>query len=106
MGSPYSLNPQPPSPENPMTIPVPIPPPTGESRRQVIEKAHKLSEAAISAIQAARAVQQKKLRKFQVDRTVRPDDLQKAQKNMEDLVKRHNIEVKRITDAAKKVLEG
>lgn len=106
LGSPHSLNPQAPSPDNPLTIPVPVPPPTGESRRQVVDDARKAADAATAAVQAARAEHQKKLRKFQLDRKVRPDDLQKAHKAMEELVKRNVAEVKRITDAAKKALEG
>jgi ribosome recycling factor len=41
-----------------------------------------------------------------VDKAVLPDDLQKAKKMMEDVVKRGHSEVKRIVDGAKRVLES
>jgi ribosome recycling factor len=37
---------------------------------------------------------------------VLPDDLQKASKRMEEVVKKGHSEVKRIVDGAKKVLEA
>ena len=42
---------------------------------------------------------------MEVARSVRPDDLQKARKQMEDVVKRGNEDVKRVADDAKRVLE-
>ncbi|KAF2812559.1 ribosome recycling factor, partial [Mytilinidion resinicola] len=103
--SPYNLAPQSPHPDSPLSIPVPIPPPTGESRKAALEAAHKAGEVATTAVQDARAAHHKKLRKFQVDKSVRPDDLQKATKKMEEAVKRGVSEVKRIVDGARRVLE-
>lgn len=48
----------------------------------------------------------KKLRKFQLDKSVLPDDLQKAGKLMEEVVKKGHADVKRVVDGAKKVLES
>ena len=85
---------------------MPLPPPTGESRRAAVESAVKASERADKLIQQARQEHNKKLRKFEVNREVLPDDLQKAKKLMEEVVKKGHTEVKRISDGAKRVLES
>jgi ribosome recycling factor len=54
----------------------------------------------------ARQTHNKKIRKFQLDKSVLPDDLQKAGKRMEEVVKKGHAEVKRIVEGAKKVLES
>jgi ribosome recycling factor len=46
------------------------------------------------------------MRKFSVERVILPDDYQRANKNMEEVVKKGHAEVKRIVDGAKKVLES
>ncbi|KAF2020658.1 ribosome recycling factor [Aaosphaeria arxii CBS 175.79] len=104
--STHNLTPQQPHADSPLTIPVPIPPPTGESRQAALETAQKASEQADRAIHDARASHNKKLRKFGLDKAVLPDDLQKAGKRMEEVVKKGHSEVKRITEGAKKVLES
>lgn len=104
--SPHSLTPLAPEPSNPLTIQVPLPPPTGESRRAAVESAVKAAERADKLIQQARQEHNKKLRKYDVNREVLPDDLQKAKKLMEDVVKKGHVEVKRISDGAKRVLES
>jgi ribosome recycling factor len=43
---------------------------------------------------------------MQLAKTVRPDDLKKAQSMMEKVVEKGMGEVKRVVDAAKKVLES
>jgi ribosome recycling factor len=101
-----NLAPQQPHPDSPLTIPVPIPPPTGESRQAALEAAQKAAEKADKAIQVARATHHKKLRKFQLEKSVLPDDLQKASKRMEEVVKKGHGEVKHIVDGAKKVLQA
>jgi ribosome recycling factor len=85
---------------------VPLPPPTGESRRAAVESAVKAAERADRLIQQARQEHNKKLRKYEVNREVLPDDLQKAKKLMEEVVKKGHTEVKRISDGAKRVLES
>lgn len=104
--SPYNLVPQQPHHDQPLTIPVPIPPPTGESRTAALEAAQKAAEAADRAIHDARAAHHKKMRKFQVEKSILPDDFQKAGKAMEEVVKKGHAEVKRIVDGAKKVLDS
>ncbi|KAH9859534.1 hypothetical protein IAQ61_011315 [Plenodomus lingam] len=103
--SPHSLTPLAPEPSNPLTIQVPLPPPTGESRRAAVEASIKAAERADKWIQTARQEHNKKLRKFELNKEVLPDDLQKAKKRMEDVVKKGHTEVKRISDGARRVLE-
>ncbi|RMZ74649.1 ribosome recycling factor [Pyrenophora seminiperda CCB06] len=104
--SPHSLTPLAPESSNPLMVQVPLPPPTGESRRAAIEEAVKASERADKVIQQARQDHNKKLRQYGLNREVLPDDLQKAKKQMEEVVKKGHAEVKRIADGAKKVLES
>ncbi|ORY13042.1 ribosome recycling factor-domain-containing protein [Clohesyomyces aquaticus] len=102
--SEHNLAPQQPHADSPLTIPVPIPPPTGESRQAALDTARKAGEKADRAIQDARATHHKKLRKFQLEKAVLPDDLQKATKIMEEVVKKGHAEIKRILDGSKKAL--
>ncbi|KAK8170791.1 ribosome recycling factor domain-containing protein [Phyllosticta citrichinensis] len=104
--SPYSLAPQPPTPEEPTTITVPIPPITGETRTKAIKAATDAANKATTAIKRARTTHHKKLRRFQLERTILPDDLVKATKLMDDTVKENLADVKKITDSAKKVLDA
>ncbi|XPS92435.1 ribosome-recycling factor [Ascochyta lentis] len=104
--SPHSLTPLAPEQNNPLTIQVPLPPPTGDTRRDAIEAAKKAAEKADAMVQRARQEHNKLVRKYEVNRDVRPDDVQKSKKRMEEVVKKGHDEVKRITDGAKKVLES
>ncbi|KAF2739766.1 ribosome recycling factor [Polyplosphaeria fusca] len=104
--SPHSLSPQQPHQDTPLTIPVPVPPPTGESRQKALEAAQKISEQADRAIHDARAAHNKMLRRFEKERAVLPDDMKKAKKSMEEVIKKGHTEVKRIVEGAKKVLES
>lgn len=54
----------------------------------------------------ARAKQQKKLRGLQLGKAARPDELKKAGTAMEKVVEKGGQEVKRVVEAAKKVLES
>jgi ribosome recycling factor len=104
--SDLSLTPQGPTADAPTTLTLAIPPPTGESRAKAAEQATKVAEKVLGEIRQARGAQQKKMRAMQVAKTVRPDDLQKAHKLMEEVVQRGNSEVKRILDGAKRVIQG
>lgn len=106
LSSQLGMTPAPPTPQEPTTLTLSIPPPTGESRQQAIDQAGKWAEEALGRVREARGVHQKKLRGFQVAKSVRPDDIQKATKGMEEVAKRGNDEVKRVLDGAKKVLAG
>jgi ribosome recycling factor len=104
--SPHSLTPLTPEASSPLTIQVPLPPPTGETRRAAVESAIKEAEKADKWIQTARQEHNKRLRKYELNKDVLPDDLQKAKKRMEEVVKKGHTEVKRISDGAKRVLES
>jgi ribosome recycling factor len=104
--SPHSLTPLAPEQANPLTIQVPLPPPTGDTRRDAIEAARKAAEKADAGIQRARQEHNKLIGKYKTNREVRPDDIQKAKKTMEEVVKKGHDEVKRIADGAKRVLES
>jgi ribosome recycling factor len=104
--SPHSLTPLAPEQNNPLTIQVPLPPPTGDTRRDAIESAKKASEKADAMVQRARQDHNKLIRKYELNKEVRPDDIQKAKKRMEEVIKKGHEEVKRIADGAKRVLES
>ncbi|KAF1991834.1 ribosome recycling factor [Aulographum hederae CBS 113979] len=106
LASPHSLNPQTPHHDEPKTLVVPIPPATGESRQAAVDAAHKALEMGLLDVKNARQSHQKKLRQMELARRVRPDDLKKAHKQMEDIVKNGNEEVRRIASGAKSVLEN
>jgi ribosome recycling factor len=105
LSSTLNLTPHGPNPEAPTTLTIQVPPPTGESRQLALQSASKSGEEALHRIREARGGHQKKLRDYQKAKSVRPDDLQKAQKQMEEVAKKGNEEVKRITDECKKVLD-
>jgi ribosome recycling factor len=83
-----------------------IPPPTAESRKQVVAEASKAGEKAGTAVKDARSKQQKKMRAMQLSKSALPDDLKKAGTQMEKVVEKGTAEVKRVVDSARKVLEG
>ncbi len=99
-----SLTPQLADPKEPTHVLVPIPPPTRESRLEAVTTATRAGEQAGVALRNVRAAHQKKLRAWQLARTVRPDDLRKAGELMEKVVERGVDEVKKVVDGAKKVL--
>ena len=100
-----NLTPHGPTSEQPLTLTIQVPPPTGESRMAAVEAARREEENALGRIKEARGKHQKRLRAFGVSKSVRPDDLQKAQRLMEDAVKRGNEDVKRVVEDARRVLE-
>jgi ribosome recycling factor len=105
--STLSLTPQPdPTGTNPLLLVVNIPPPTADSRKAAVAEAAKAGEKAGMVIKDARAKQQKKLRAMQLGKTARPDELKKAGAAMEKVVEKGGSEVKRVVDAARKVLES
>lgn len=105
LSSALNLTPHGPTAEEPNTLRIQVPPPTGESRLLAVEAAKREEENALGRIKEARSKHQKKLRGFGVSKSVRPDDLQKAQKGMEECVKRGNDDVKKVAEDARRVLE-
>jgi ribosome recycling factor len=88
-----------------LTITVPLPPPTKQSREATANKSQSLGFKAQEALKKARLTTHKK---FQSEkRNVRPDDLKKAEKKMEEVVKKGKTEIENIVATAKKVvMEG
>ena len=84
---------------------VPIPPPTKESRDQALAAASKTGDTANVGIRNARAAMQKRLRAMEIKKTVRPDDLKKASKEMEKIVEKGVADVKKTVEAARKGME-
>ncbi|GAB7328809.1 hypothetical protein MBLNU13_g00697t1 [Cladosporium sp. NU13] len=106
-GSNLSLTPQPdPTGTNPLLLVINIPPPTADSRKAAVAEAAKAGDKAATTIKDARSKQQKKLRTMQLNKTARPDELKKAGAAMEKVVEKGSGEVKKVVDAAKKVLES
>lgn len=68
--------------------------------------AAKAGERASTTIKDARGKQQKKLRAMQLSKAALPDQLKKAGGLMEKVVEKGGAEVKKVVDAAKKVLES
>lgn len=83
-----------------------IPPPTADSRKAAVTEATKAGDKASTTVKDARAKQQKKLRAMQLAKSARPDELKKAGTAMEKVVEKGSAELKKVVDAAKKMLES
>lgn len=105
--SPYSLTPQMPGPDanNPLQIEVSIPPVTAETRGQAAEEAKKVFDAASLDIRNARGDAQKRHRKMELQKLVVPDELKKAHKGMEEVVRKGQEECKKIYEGALRGLQ-
>lgn len=99
-----NLNPQPDA-HNATQLNVPIPPPTKESRDLAMKEASKTGDTATMGVRNARGAMQKKLRAMELKKSARPDDLKKAQKEMEKVVEKGNADVKKAVDTARKTME-
>lgn len=95
-----------PSPTSPLELSIPVPPPTAESRSATLAAATKAGEVAAAAVQNARAAQKKLLRAMDLARTVRPDDLRRAGREMEKVVEGGVREVRGVVEGARKGLGG
>ncbi|KAH7391423.1 ribosome recycling factor-domain-containing protein [Cadophora sp. MPI-SDFR-AT-0126] len=91
--------------KNAAQLNVPIPPPTKESRDLALGAASKTGETANVGIRNARGAMQKRLRAMEIKKTIRPDDLKKASKEMEKIVEKAVADVKKTVDAARKGME-
>ena len=105
LSSNLNLTPQPDQ-QNAQQLNINLPPPTTEARTQAVQAAQRAADAANTAIRNARGIHQKALRTMQVARTARPDDIKKAGDRMEKVVEAGGVEVKKIVDSAKRVLQG
>jgi len=92
-------------PHNASQLNIPIPPPTKESRDLALGAASKAGEIASTSVKNARANMQKRLRAMELKKTVRPDDLKRAHKDMEKVVEKAVADIKKGVDAARKAME-
>ncbi|KAF7158547.1 hypothetical protein CNMCM6106_005319 [Aspergillus hiratsukae] len=104
LSSDLSLTPQP-DPHNIHQLNISIPPPTKELREQTVVAARAAMEKAAGAVRESRSVSHKRLQDMQRKRLARPDDIRKAQEQMERMAEKGQKEVKELFDAAKKALE-
>jgi len=105
LSSPYSLSPVP-NPNNPLELQITVPPPTAESRKQVVTQVDKASEVTLHTIRQARGAQQKKMNAMATAKTALPDVLKKGRDKMEKVVEEANKDTKAMVDKAKKALES
>ena len=94
------------SPTDPLTILVPIPPTTKESREAAKAVASKKGEEAMFVLREARGAQRKRLRAMELGRQVGPDDARKVEKEMEKLNEKAVAEGKKMVEGCRKGLDG
>lgn len=97
--SPHSLAPTT-SPENPLELHIPLPPPTRDSHSAIADTVTRHGEAAGLAISNARLAHKKKLRRLELSHSVRPDVFYKSGIEMEKVVATGTAELKRLMDGA------
>ncbi|CUS07348.1 unnamed protein product [Tuber aestivum] len=94
------LNVQPvPDPKNAQLINVPLPPPTKETRIEVANMVSKAGEKAMNLLRSARQDSHKLIKGLKKER---PDDIRKADKQLDAVMKKVNAEAKKVIDDAKK----
>jgi len=84
---------------------VPVPPATAETRQQAAVEAKKVMDKASLDVRTARGDAQKRFRKMELQKLVIKDELHKAHKGMEDVVKKGQDEVKKVYEQALKSLQ-
>lgn len=94
------------SPTDPLTILVPIPPTTQESREAAKALASKKGDEALVALREARGVEKKRLRAMELGKQVGPDDSRRAEKEMEKINERAMGEAKKLVEGARRGLDG
>lgn len=109
--SSLSLQPLPPassatSPGQQLEIQVPIPPTTTESRQAASAQATAKGEAALYALNQARAVAKKRLRALSLAKKVGSDDLKRAEKEMEKINKESEGVMTKLVEEKKRALMG
>ncbi|KAF8543464.1 ribosome recycling factor-domain-containing protein [Trichophaea hybrida] len=91
--------------KNPLLVNVPLPPPTRESRDRVSKQAKTVGDRALDAVKSARLVTHKKI--MSAKKSTRPDDFKKADKKVEEIVKKRKAEMEAVIAAARKgIMEG
>lgn len=85
---------------------MPVPPVTAETRNLAKQQAKAMFERASNDVRNARGDMQKLFRKMELSKAVIPDELRKAHKQMDEVVKKGQAEVKRVYEASLKALEA
>ena len=98
------MTPQPDA-HNGLQINIPIPPPTKESRDKTVQNAKAAVDKAASAVRDSRGSVHKRLQDMQKKKVARPDDVRKAQDQMEKLTEKGQKELKDLFETSKKALE-
>ena len=91
---------------DPLTITIPIPPTTAESRAGAKALASRKGEECLFQLREARGAQRKRHRSMELGRLVGPDDLRRALKEMETRNEGALAEVKKMVERCRKGLEG
>lgn len=89
-----------------LEIHIPVPPTTTESRQTAAGVASQKGEAALFALNQARSAEKKRLRALHLARKVGPDDLRRAEKEMEKINKDSQAAMEKLIKERKKTLEG
>ncbi|KAI5289999.1 ubiquitin-protein ligase peroxin 12 [Ascosphaera acerosa] len=100
----FSLTPQT-DPANPLQLNIPIPPPTRESRDAAVKAAKAFMEKATQAIKNARQDVNKRLKEMGQRKTITPDTLHAALKDMEKATQAGQKRVKEAWEAAHRSLQ-
>jgi ribosome recycling factor len=79
---------------------------TAETRAQARNEMKKVFERASLDVRNARGDAQKRFRKMENQKLVIVDELHKAHKQMEEIVRKAQDECKKLYDAAVKAMEG
>ncbi|CCU76939.1 CELP0024 Effector like protein [Blumeria hordei DH14] len=90
--------------QEPLHLNVPIPPSTKDSRDLAMDAMSKAGDLAAAGIRKERGVMQKSLRNIELKKLARPDDIKKAQKEMEKIVEKGGLDVKAMVNAARNAL--
>lgn len=104
--SPTASTPNNPASTTQLEIHIPVPPTTTASRQSASAVATQKEEAALFALNQARSAEKKRLRALHLARKVGPDDLRRAEKEMEKLNKDSQAVVEKLVRQRKKTLEG
>ncbi|KAF6229948.1 hypothetical protein HO133_004286 [Letharia lupina] len=94
------------SPTDPLTLTIAIPPVTAESRLAAKKQADKKGEEALFALREARGAQRKKHRSMELGKLVGPDELRRAEREVEKVNEGAVGEARRLVEGCRRGLEG
>ncbi|KAL9077813.1 MAG: hypothetical protein Q9161_000185 [Pseudevernia consocians] len=94
------------SPTDPLTLTIAIPPVTAESRLAAKKHADKKGEEALFALREARGTQRKRHRSMELGKLVGPDELRRAEKEVERLNEGAAGVAKGMVEGCRRGLEG